>query len=62
MNHFSLFTGIGGIDLAAEWAGFTSVGMCEIDSFCQEILRRRWPYVPIWGDVKDVTREAVGGG
>jgi DNA (cytosine-5)-methyltransferase 1 len=51
MTHLSLFTGIGGIDLAAEWAGFETVAMVERDKFCQQVLAKRFPNVPIYNDV-----------
>jgi len=57
VNHVSLFSGIGGIDLAAEWAGFTTIAFCESDPYCQKILNLRWPGVPICEDVHDMGRE-----
>ncbi len=59
MNHVSLFSGIGGIDLATEWAGFKTVCFVEIDSYCQKVLKKHWPDVPIIGDIKDVTKERI---
>lgn len=54
LTHFSLFSGIGGFDLAAEWAGFRTVCFVEKDDYCQKVLKKHWPGVPIIGDIRDV--------
>lgn len=59
ITHFSLFTGIGGIDLAAEWAGFQTVGQCEFADYPTKVLEKHWPDVPRWRDVRDVTAESI---
>ena len=59
LTHFSLFSGIGGIDLAGEWAGFESVGQCEFADYPTKVLEKHWPEVPRWRDIRDVTLESV---
>lgn len=54
----SLFTGIGGIDLAAECAGFQTVGQCEIADYPTKVLEKHWPEVPRWRDIRDVTADS----
>lgn len=51
MKHLSLFSGIGGIDLAAHWAGFETIAFVERDPFCQQVLEKNFPGVPIHGDI-----------
>lgn len=52
MTHASLFSGIGGFDLAAEWAGWTNVFNCEIDNFCKKVLRYHFPAAIQYSNVK----------
>jgi DNA (cytosine-5)-methyltransferase 1 len=42
MRQIDLFAGIGGISLAAEWAGIETVAFCEKEPFAQKVLRRRF--------------------
>lgn len=57
----SLFTGIGGMDLGLERAGFRCVAQVEIDAYCRSVLSRHWPRVPKFTDVRRFTRSCIHG-
>lgn len=59
MNHLSLCTGIGGIDLAAEWAGFKTVAFCEIADYPSSVFESKYPSVKRIKDIRNVSRETV---
>ena len=54
MNHASLFSGIGGFDLAAEWMGWTNVFNCEWEDFPRQVLKHHFPNATQHEDIKDL--------
>lgn len=63
MRVLDLFSGIGGFSLGLERAGMETVAFVEIDPYCQKVLKKHWPDVPIYSDIKtfgkDVFNETV---
>jgi DNA-cytosine methyltransferase len=51
MTHGSLFSGIGGFDLAAEWMGWQNVFHCEWNTFGQRVLKHYWPNAISYHDI-----------
>ena len=51
MKHGSLFSGIGGFDLASEWMGWQNVFHCEINPFGSKILKHYWPQSISYNDI-----------
>jgi DNA (cytosine-5)-methyltransferase 1 len=55
----SLFSGIGGLDLGMERAGFVCRWQSEIDDYASRVLKKHWPHIPNLGDVKQIDWNTV---
>ena len=61
MRHGSLFSGIGGFDLAAEWMGWENVFHCEREPFAQKVLKHHFPNSKLYEDVTTFDATAYAG-
>ena len=59
MRVLDLFSGIGGFSLGLERAGMETVAFCEFDAEARKVLENKWPDVPIYDDVRTLTKERL---
>jgi DNA (cytosine-5)-methyltransferase 1 len=59
MRVLDLFSGIGGFSLGLERAGMETVAFCEYDKKAQLVLKKHWPAVPIFDDIRELTYERI---
>ncbi len=62
LKTLDLFSGIGGFSLGLERAGpFRTAAFCEQDEFCQAVLRKHWPGVPVHDDIRTIDADGYRG-
>jgi DNA (cytosine-5)-methyltransferase 1 len=59
MIHFSLFSGIGGFELASEWAGWNNYLSCDINEFGNKILSYYWPEAYHHKDIHTLNNQVI---
>lgn len=59
MKVLDLFSGIGGFSLGLERAGMETIAFCEIEPFCQQVLKQHWPEVPIFNDIRNLSADEL---
>ena len=56
-----LFSGIGGFSLGLEATGhFETAAFCEIEPYCKQVLKKHWPTVPIFDDIRQLKGTDIG--
>ena len=59
MTHGSLFSGIGGIDLGFEMAGIETAWTCDVDDWCNKLLKERFPNAKNFKNIYDVNKNTA---
>ncbi len=61
LSHGSLFSGIGGFDLAAQWMGWNNIFQCEKDEWCRKVLAKNFPNSKRFEDIKQFNAKEYNG-
>jgi len=61
LSHGSLFSGIGGFDLAAQWMGWNNIFQCEKDEWCRKVLAKNFPNTKRFEDIKEFNAKEYNG-
>jgi DNA (cytosine-5)-methyltransferase 1 len=61
LTHLDLFSGIGGFALAAASAGFQTIGFSEIEPYSCAVLKKHWPEIKNYGDIRHLTGKTIYG-
>ena len=61
MTHASLFSGIGGFELAAQWMGWSNLFNCEWEEFPRRVLKHHFPKTKQYGDIKELDATSYAG-
>jgi len=56
---FDLFSGSGGFSLGLEQAGMETVAFCEYEDYAQKVLKKHWQHIPIYKDVRNITKNIL---
>lgn len=61
LSHGSLFSGIGGFDLAAHWSGWNNIFQVEKDEWCRKVLAKNFPGTKRYEDIKEFNAKKYEG-